>query len=509
MPRHAIYVITSAAACWLCLASGIVNAGEFDGIWEGRIEPTSHCSGSGPIEFRIDNDRIEGRGRSITGVGGRSAWFEFGGRLVHGGKFEHVLMRGNDAGQVTGRLTGDRGQGTARIGQCAGGWQATRIAELEATEPPSDPAPKKRTRSAGKPIDALINRAAPDAEPPLLSVPSEIELYDQMAVIAGRVEDRSLIAEVSIAGVPVALNENGAFQATHPVAVGTREIVVSALDEWGNETIRRIRLTGATDQTARNEVDAEPPARHSADSPVFAIEPGAFHALVIGNDRYQNLQALNTAVSDVRAIGQLLSERYGFRVTALENATRHDIIQQLSALRFELGFADNLLIYYAGRGLVDPATERGYWMPVDADLEVPSNWLSIATLTDMLKAISARHISVVAVSLKNGTLERSALSELDTWENEQVWLERMLTKRSRTVLTSGNLAPIQDPKGAMHSVLATAVLKALQANDKAIDAQRLFFAIRARTANATNRVPNYADIRFAGHEGGDFVFIPH
>ncbi len=54
------------------------------------------------------------------------------------------------------------------------------------------------------------------------------------------------------------------------------------------------------------------------------IEFGRYHALVIGNNDYEQLRNLTTAVGDADAVAKLLEEKYGFNVTKLINATRRD-----------------------------------------------------------------------------------------------------------------------------------------------------------------------------------------
>ncbi len=80
------------------------------------------------------------------------------------------------------------------------------------------------------------------------------------------------------------------------------------------------------------------------------IEFGRYHALVIGNNDYQHLRNLTTAVGDADAVATLLEEKYGFNVTKLTNATRLDITGALNRLRQTLTEKDNLLVYYAGMG---------------------------------------------------------------------------------------------------------------------------------------------------------------
>jgi peptidoglycan hydrolase-like protein with peptidoglycan-binding domain len=96
------------------------------------------------------------------------------------------------------------------------------------------------------------------------------------------------------------------------------------------------------------------------------INAGNFHALVIGINRYRNLPRLRTAVTDARAVADMLKRGYGFRTTLLTNATRGVILDTLLSLRNRLTEKDNLLVYYAGHGVLDNAADRGFWLPRNA-----------------------------------------------------------------------------------------------------------------------------------------------
>ncbi len=125
---------------------------------------------------------------------------------------------------------------------------------------------------------------------------------------------------------------------------------------------------------------------------------GRYHALVIGNNDYEQLPKLTTAVGDADAVAKLLEEKYGFRVTKLTNATRRDITGAFNRLRQTLTKKDNLLVYYAGHGVLDEEAAAGYWQPVDARSDDDSNWFSNGRLTGYLRAMSAQHVMVVADS---------------------------------------------------------------------------------------------------------------
>ena len=115
------------------------------------------------------------------------------------------------------------------------------------------------------------------------------------------------------------------------------------------------------------------------------------------------MNRLETAEGDARAVAKVLRDAYGFNVKLLLNATRADLIGAMTKLRAKLTKADNLLIYYAG---------QGYWLPVDAEANVPANWVSTSDITTMVRAIRAKHIMVVADSCYSGTLVCAAQTHI-------------------------------------------------------------------------------------------------
>jgi hypothetical protein len=244
---------------------------------------------------------------------------------------------------------------------------------------------------------------------------------------------------------------------------------------------------------------------------------GQYHALVIGNDHYRQWLPLNTAIADATAVSSLLKDRYGFQVTLLKDATRKDILKTLNELRKKLTERDQLLIYYAGHGFLEPSIDRGYWIPIEGDLQDNSDWIEFPAITDLLQLIPAKQVLVVADSCFAGKLTRSALGHVGpeaTDQSRQGLLRELGNRKIRTALTSGGAKPVLDDGGAGHSVFATAFLKVLTDNATALETERLYWAVRSHVVQTAERlkfeqVPTYAPIHMAGHEGlGDFVFVP-
>ena len=234
-----------------------------------------------------------------------------------------------------------------------------------------------------------------------------------------------------------------------------------------------------------------------------ALNYGQYHALVIGNNAYRNVTALKTPVDDARAISAVLRDLYGFTVTLLEDATRADILKTLTTYRKILKEDDNLLIYYAGHGWLDEDGGTGYWLPVDAEREDPTNWVGNASITTAVRGVHAKHVMVVADSCYAGALTR----DIKVGARTPNHLARLVEKKARTVLTSGGLEPVLDSGGGNHSVFAKAFLDVLRENQGVIDGSAFFSKLRRPVMVNSDQTPEYGDIRKAGHDGGDFLFV--
>ena len=226
---------------------------------------------------------------------------------------------------------------------------------------------------------------------------------------------------------------------------------------------------------------------------------------------------MRNALSDANALSKVLERQYGFQVTLLKDATRAQIMKALNQYRKLLTQKDNLLIYYAGHGHLEQGIERGYWIPVDAEMNDNSEWVPLPAVTDLLQLISAKHVMVVADSCFSGKLTRSSLARLKPDLSDEArsdLLKTLAQEHVRTAMTSGGVKPVLDAGGSGHSVFAEALLGVLEENSIILEARRLFDAIQARVISTTEKIglkqiPTYDPIHMAGHESiGDFIFVP-
>ena len=251
---------------------------------------------------------------------------------------------------------------------------------------------------------------------------------------------------------------------------------------------------------------------------VRGLDFGRYFALVIGNQHYQAMEDLKTPRTDVERIGRVLKEKYGFTVQMLEDANDVAVLQALNDLNRILKPNDNLLIYYAGHGYrLQAATgTSGFWLPVNADPPPTDTfWIPNEQITGHIGRIGARRVLVVADSCYAGLLS-SEPSFLFLDSNAQFSLDYVklkLPKRARLLLSSGGDEPVLDTGGGGYSVFAKAFIDVLEANTELMPSPALFSQVQSRVKVAAARenfkqVPEFKSIKGAGHEVGDFFFVP-
>jgi hypothetical protein len=176
------------------------------------------------------------------------------------------------------------------------------------------------------------------------------------------------------------------------------------------------------------------------------------------------------------------------------------------------------LIYYAGHGfrIQDRKLESGYWLPVNADAPPQDTfWVPNEQVTAHLARLPAKRVLVVADSCYAGLLspDPSYLFAAGKVGYSDDYIKFKLPKRSRLLLSSGGDHPVLDNDGAGNSVFARAFLEELESNTAILPAPELFTRIRKRVQgvaahNAVVQMPEFKSIKGAGHEVGDFFFVP-
>lgn len=252
------------------------------------------------------------------------------------------------------------------------------------------------------------------------------------------------------------------------------------------------------------------------------IDLGAYYALLIGNEEYNNTMAwrkLGTPHADVDALGKMLKNGFGFEVIVKKDLTRGKIIDLIEDYKSKLSENDNLLIYYAGHGYL--RSDGGYWIGVNGKKKSRSDWLKYTTISDLIdrqSGMKAKHVIVISDSCYSGAAYRNKndFPRKDIKETEFQWIKRIVTTPTRIIITSGGNQPVVDKLGnSEHSIFAEELLNKLNSvvtKNGIIIGQDLHRLISPEVHYRTKRVlgdaqsPEYKKIPGTGDLGGDFLF---
>ena len=329
--------------------------------------------------------------------------------------------------------------------------------------------------------------------------------------VVGAVDKFTSLKSFKINGIDYSLDTNGLF--------------LKSLDVGREPVDLLIEMVDANDKLISTQLSVEPSddinivmrGTGSLTRPKFEL--GTYHALVIGNNKYdmaKGWEPLDTAENDATEIARTLEQEYGFKVRLELNADRDTMLTAIEEMRKTLTARDNLLIYYAGHGLIDPENDQGYWVPVDGSSTSAVRWVSNASITDQIRAMTARNVMVIADSCYSGSLMRSGMVTLRsglTAEKKALRLNDDVKQLTRVAFSSGGIQPVIDSiDNSQHSVFTGALLDVLKNNKQLLDADSLATQVAHTVAVATKdnvkQVPRYAPLAAGGHEGGEFYFAP-
>ncbi|MET0441253.1 MAG: caspase family protein [Casimicrobiaceae bacterium] len=368
-----------------------------------------------------------------------------------------------------------------------------------------------------QPAKQVVAMAAPSIQiidPPIVVTRDTATVKVRMGLnkrtVVGRVTAPAGLLSFTANDVLQDVDADGYFKTAVELGEGKSRVTMVAVDRQGKRAMLEFFLQ---EDASIGKAAAAAPPKISGQS----LGLGKYYALVIGNQKYQKLSQLDTPEADAKAVAELLKNRYGFTVTTLFNATRWEMLEELNKMRALVTDKDNLLIYYAGHGQLDRVNALANWLPVDADPASTANWIASSTLTENLNMMSAKHILVVADSCYSGAMTRSSIGQLQPGlsdEARRTWLKSIADSPSRTVLTSGGVSPVMDGGGAKHSVFAKNFIDVLMENQDVLPGKQLADVLSARVLDVARRMnfqqrPEYAPIRFAGGESGDFIFLPN
>ena len=237
-------------------------------------------------------------------------------------------------------------------------------------------------------------------------------------------------------------------------------------------------------------------------SPDITLSPsGKYYALLIGNSKYAKWSSLTSPKNDVMEISNILKSQYKFeKVVTVMDGNRKNIFDGFKQIQELSTDKDYVLVYYSGHGEI--INNQSFWIPVNAEKKLDSEWINISTLEGQIKnTISAHHIALMvdscyfAVNIKGNKIS----------QNKSQAYKKLLDRRSRMILSAGTNEPVDDTN-SNHSIFGSSIISSLKKNKNIIKMSDIIENVVL--AHAGQRQQPFGVYRPDwGHGGGEFLFI--
>ena len=243
-------------------------------------------------------------------------------------------------------------------------------------------------------------------------------------------------------------------------------------------------------------------------------------ALIIGINKYQNVDHLTYAVDDAVAVQEMLVDKYGFREDNIkliidEEATKDNIIKGFSDILTQAKEKDRVVVFYAGHGetyKLPTGGYMGYLIPVDGNLDnLYLSSIPMKSVYDIADMSYAKHILYLVDACYGGlTLATTRGLKKDTTPE---YIKKMTQERGRQVITAGGKGEQVLEKAEWgHSAFTKSLLNGLGKGfadenvDGIITADELGSFIKNRVVVDVDGAHTPQKGRI-GSDKGEFVFI--
>ena len=244
------------------------------------------------------------------------------------------------------------------------------------------------------------------------------------------------------------------------------------------------------------------------------------YALIIGIDKYQNVQNLNYAVKDAESMKSMIVEYFDFskdnvKLLLNEEATYVNIRRQFSEISKSAEENDRVLIFFAGHGEtldLPDGGETGYLLPYEGKQD---DLYLTAVPMDELRQIAlmskAKHILYLVDACYGGiaAIGSRGLNPLDTPH----YIEKITQNKARQIITAGGRGEKVIEKSEWgHSAFTLNLNRGLKDGnadmngDEVITANELglFLSEKVTIDSDNQQTPQYG--RMTTQEG-EFIFI--
>jgi hypothetical protein len=256
-----------------------------------------------------------------------------------------------------------------------------------------------------------------------------------------------------------------------------------------------------------------------------ASAKGRWRALLIGISDYTESQGfapdLVTPAEDVRRLRRVLEKEYGFDEVEMlldRRASRRGILRALRRLHTDGSPDDNVLVYFAGHGVLR-ADGAGIWVASDSLVE--EDGIPNADIKQRLASLPARRVLLVSDSCFSGSFlrKRSLLFVPATVDDatRSRFVSMTLVRNqnaSREVISSGTLSPVPDEGIGFCRGMSPFACQLITALEEvpigaAVSTTDIFVELYANVQRQSSLTATQRPQRgtIDGHAGGEFYLI--
>ncbi|MFT6036305.1 MAG: hypothetical protein ACI9XJ_001883 [Marivirga sp.] len=234
------------------------------------------------------------------------------------------------------------------------------------------------------------------------------------------------------------------------------------------------------------------------------------YALLVATNKYDNWNDLVNPIYDAESIAEELRTRYGFEVEILKDAEQNEVMTKLREYaQKKYKPQDQLFIFFAGHGIYDEVFGEGFLVAKNSVMnDVSKNtYISHNRIRSNINNIPCEHIFLAMDVCFGGTFDpvlASSRSAIYEDIDDQAYLVKKLSMKTRKYLTSGGKEYVSDGIRGSHSPFAKNMLEALKTNggpDRILilDEIKLYME-RLKTT------PRFGEFG-SDAKGSDFVFV--
>jgi hypothetical protein len=236
------------------------------------------------------------------------------------------------------------------------------------------------------------------------------------------------------------------------------------------------------------------------------------YALINATNDYKDWSDLTNPVNDAKAIAAELKENYGFKVEAIYNPSKAEMVTKIREYaKKNYGTDDQLFIFIAGHGQFDDIGKDGYIVAKDSKTndDTYDTYVPFSVLRTTIDNNPSKHIFLTMDVCFGGTFDQAIAKRGDDRDQmyadipQAEYISKKLKFKTRMYMTSGGKQYVPDGRPGKHSPFASKFLEALRGYGGAyrvLTASKIWLSVE--TAKPEPKFGTFGD----NEPGSEFVF---